>query len=240
MSKLESKNCISLPGAKNRFRIISLGVFMKTKLVVLLAVTAFIASDASAYYRRRSGYGYGYGYNPFSGMSSLITAPAKAAVNYQQAYQMYIQNHKLAVQTYFDLRRMNASYRAEQEMLHPHATPEEIAAFNQSRMPQPLSANDFDPAHGVIAWPPLLERSEFDDDRHKIEGYFSEWSSDPHAGGLGTENCRNIQHAVSNMTDKLHSEIKQFMPDEYIAASKFLRSLAFEARNAPGAAVASK
>lgn len=209
---------------------------MKTKLLLVMAMVLSITSDASAYRRGRGGYGY----NPLAGMASLITAPAKAAVNYQQAYQLSIQNHKLAVQTYFDLRRMNASYRAEQEMLHPHATPEEIAAFNQARMPPPLSGNEFDPGHGVIDWPPLLQRAEFDDYRHQLEGHFSEWASDPHAAGLGTQNCRDIQHLVADMSDKLHSEIKQFQPDEYIAATKFLRSLAFEARSSPGNTVASK
>lgn len=219
---------------------------MKTKLVILVVavVVLWMASDASAY-RRGRGSGYGYG-NPLGGLMSGIgngigqVISGKAAINYQQAYTQYIQNRKLATQTYFDMRRMNASYRAEQEMLHPHATPDEIAAFNQARLPTPLSDHDFDPAQGVIAWPPLLQRSEFDDSRHKLEGLFTEWSSDPHGAGLGTQNCRDIQHAVGEMSDKLHSEIKQFQPDEYIAASKFLRSLAYSARSAPDHSLASK
>lgn len=227
---------------------------MKAKSLLFLAVILWIASDASAYRRGRGGGGgggYGAGTTPFgsamAGMALYTRSlgqynmnTGKAAVSYQQAYQQYIQNRKLAVQTYFDMRRMNASYRAEQEMLHPHATPEGIAAFNQSRLPAPLSDHDFDPAQGVIAWPPLLQRSEFDDSRHKLEGLFTEWSSDPHGAGLGTNNCREIQHAVSDISDKLHSEIKQFQPDEYIAASKFLRSLAYSARSAPGTSIASK
>lgn len=227
---------------------------MKVKSLILVAVVFWMASDASAYRRGRGGGGYGgygAGTTPFgsamAGMGLYTRAlgqynlnTAQAAVNYQQAYQQYIQNRKLAVQTYFDMRRMNASYRAEQAMLHPHATPEEIAAFNQSRLPNPLSDHDFDPAQGVIAWPPLLQRSEFDESRHKLEGLFTEWASDPHGAGLGTQNCRDIQHAVGDMTEKLRSEIKQFQPDEYIAASKFLRSLAYSARTAPGNSVASK
>ncbi|HET6878757.1 MAG TPA: hypothetical protein VFI31_01225 [Pirellulales bacterium] len=226
---------------------------MKAKLAVLLAATLLMPCTASAYRRggRGGGYGGGAGSTPFgsamAGMAMFTSAAgqynlytSQAAVNYQQAYQHYIQNRKLAVQTYFDLRRMNASYRAEQEMLHPHATPDEIAAFNQARLPEPLSGNVFDPGHGVIDWPPILRRSEFDDGRHTVEGLFTEWSSDPHESGLGTENCRNIQHAVADLGDKLHSEIKQFQPDEYIAASKFLRSLAYQARTPSGSTVASK
>lgn len=225
---------------------------MKAKLLILIATILWMASDASAYRRGGGGGGgYGAGSTPFgsamagmamytSSLGQYNLATSMAAVNYQQAYSQYIMNRKLAVQTYFDMRRMNASYRAEQEMLHPHATPDEIAAFNQARLPVPLSEHDFDPSHGVIAWPPLLQRSEFDDYRHKVEGLFTEWSSDPHGAGLGTQNCRDIQHAVADMSDKLHAEIKQFQPDEYIAATKFLRSLAYQARLAPDNSVATK
>jgi hypothetical protein len=224
----------------------------KTTLLVLLAVALLVPSRASAYRRGGGGgYGGGAGSTPFgsamAGMAMFTQAAgqynlatSQAAVNYQQAYQHYIQNRKLAVQTYFDLRRMNASYRAEQEMLHPHATPDEIAAFNQARLPEPLSGNVFDPGHGVIDWPPLLRHAGFDDNRHQIEGLFSEWAADPHESGLGTQNCRDIQHAISELSDKLHSQIKQFQPDEYIAASKFLRSLAYQARTPSGNTVASK
>lgn len=220
-------------------------------LLVLVAVGLGMPSDAFAYRRGRGGGGYGAGTTPFGsamagmalytralGQYNLMTS--QGMVNYQQAYQHYIQNRKLAVQTYFDMRRMNASYRAEQAMLHPHATPEEIAAFNQARLPAPLSDHDFDPAHGVIAWPPLLQRSEFDESRHKLEGLFTEWASDPHAAGLGTQNCRTIHQTVGDMSEKLHSEIKQFQPDEYIAATKFLHSLDYSARSSPGSSIASK
>lgn len=224
---------------------------MKAKLLVLAAAVLWMTSDASAYRRGGGGGGGGAGTTVFGsamagmalytralGQYNLMTS--QGMVNYQQAYQHYIQNRKLAVQTYFDMRRMNASYRAEQAMLHPHATPEEIAAFNQARLPAPLSDNDFDPAHGVIAWPPVLQRSEFDDSRHKLEGLFTEWASDPHAVGLGTDNCRAIHHAVGDMSETLHAEIKQLQPDEYIAANKFLRSLDFSARSAPGTSIAGK
>jgi hypothetical protein len=229
---------------------------MKTKILVFAAGMLLIAGDASGYGRGGGGYGYGGGYGGAGttvagsyllGTAALTQAAgqfnmytSRAAVNYQQAYQLGIQNRKLAVQTYFDLRRMNASYRAEQEMQHPHATPDEIAAFNQSRVPEPLSANVFDPGHGVLDWPPLLARPEFADHRAKIEALYGDWAADPHGSGLGTQNCRDIEQAVADMSDKLHSEIKDFKPDEYIAATKFLKSLAFQGRSPSGDAVAAK
>lgn len=230
---------------------------MKSRLLFLaLAATLAMSADASAYRRYGGGYGGNWGYagagtTPFgsamlgiaastqaAGQYNLYTS--QAAINYQQAYQCWIENQKLRTQTYFDMRRMNASYRAELEMQHPHATPEEIDAFNRSRMPEHLSANTFDPSHGMIEWPPLLTRSEFDGARGRLEGLFSEAAGDPHGSGLGTQNYRDIQQVVGEMSDTLHSEIKQFGPDEYIAATKFLKSLAFEARTPSSDVVAKK
>ena len=232
---------------------------MKTRSLILglLAALALTAeAPAARYSRGRGGYGGygGYGGAGSTPMGSFLLGSAaytsalgqfnmysgQAAKSYQDAYQHYIENDKLRVQTYFDERRMNASYRAEQEMQHPHATPDEIAAFNQARLPAHLSPNAFDPAHGVFEWPPLLTRSEFDENRAQLEGLFTQGAGDPHGSGLGTQNYRDIQHAVGAMSDKLHSEIKDFSPDEYIAASKFLKSLAYEARTPANDAVAKK
>ncbi|HWB08519.1 MAG TPA: hypothetical protein VG826_04820 [Pirellulales bacterium] len=230
---------------------------MKYRFMLLaLSVILVVAADASAQrrYGRGSGYGYGYGNlgwgyagagstafgGALLGMGALTEAAGSYNLNtavgstyYQQAYQQWILNEKLREQTYFDMRRMNASYRAEEAMQHPHATPEEIQEFNRSRLPAELSANEFDPAHGVIEWPALLKRPEFADDRARVEDLFAQAAGDPHDAGLGTQNYRDIQNAVGAMNDTLHSEIKDFTPDEYIPATKFLKSLAFEAR-APG------
>jgi hypothetical protein len=52
---------------------------------------------------------------------------------------------------------------------------------------------------------------------------------DPSEAGLGTHNYRETQRVVND----LHDKIDQIDPDEYTAASKFLRSVAFESRFAP-------
>ncbi|HVA45246.1 MAG TPA: hypothetical protein VNH11_02570 [Pirellulales bacterium] len=232
---------------------------MKSKFVmVALTVALVLGSQTSVRAYRRGGGGYGGGMG-FAGAgttplgSAMLGAAAmtwsagmfnmytgQAAVSYQQAYQHWIENQKLRTQTYFDMRRMNASYRAEREMQHPHATPDEIVAFNQARLPAPLSANEFDPARGVLDWPALLTRPEFNDERAKLEGLFAQWATDPHGSGLGTQNYRDIQHAATALSDKLHSEIQDFSANEYIAASKFLKSLAYAASKPSTETVAKK
>lgn len=234
---------------------------MKLRLLVLgLSLALIITSDASARGRGRGyggyggygGFGYGGAGSTAFGSAMLGTAAATyaagsfnlytsmAASNYQDAYSKWILNQKLREQTYFDMRRMNASYRAEQEMMHPHATPQELEEFNHARLPQELSANELDAARGIIQWPGALNRKEFDDNRAKLEGLFSEAAADPVNSGLGTQNYRDIQAAVGELSDKLRSEIKQFSPDEYIPATKFLKSLAFSARSPGGDALAKK
>jgi hypothetical protein len=233
---------------------------MKSRFLLLaLSLTLLISLDASAQNRRGGGYGYGglgWGFagagttaagSALLGAGALTYAAGSYNLNtaigstyYQKAYSQWIQNQKLREQTYFDMRRMNASYRAEEAMRHPAATPEQIEEFNRSRIPAPLSANEFDPSKGVIEWPALLNRPEFKDDRARLEDLFAEGAADPHGSGVGTQNYRDIQDAVATMRDRLHSEIKQFGPDEYIPATKFLRSLAFEARTPGGDAMAAK
>lgn len=182
----------------------------------------------------RSGYGYGLGgFSPGGIISSLgqyNLSTSQAAINYQQAYSQYLDNQKKQESTYFDMRRMHASYRSEQALQHPAPTADQLAAFSKSRTPQPLSSNDLDPAHGVLNWPTVLRNKDFDADRHQVEGLFAQAAADPHASGLGTENYRQIQHAIGDLNDKLHSKIDQYSADEYISANKFLKSLAYQAR----------
>src|SRR5690348_12667087 len=116
---------------------------MKSRLLFLgLSLALVLASDASAqrryYGRGYGGYG-GYGGFGYGGAGSTAFGSAMlgigaataaagsynlntsmAARNYQDAYEHWILNQKLREQTYFDMRRMNASYRAELEMMHPH------------------------------------------------------------------------------------------------------------------------
>jgi len=226
--------------------------------MLVVSVLVLAASDSAQAYRR--GYGRGGGYGGYGGNgagstvagsflagSAMVTRSAgqftlnasQAAKNYQDAYQHSLQNQKLRVSTYFDIRRMYASYRAERNMQHSVPTEEQVVGFNKSRLPQPLSPSEFDPAHGVLQWPSVLRNKQFDSDRHQLEGLFTQASEDPHSAGLGTDNYRQIRRAIGNLHDNLHSHIDDYTPNEYISANKFLKSLDYQAR-LPANSVASK
>lgn len=171
--------------------------------------------------------------NPVAAAGQYNLESSKAAINYQQAYQMSIQNQELRAKTFFDKRRLNSSYRAEQETQHPHATAQARAAFDRAMAPAKLSTAEFDPARGVIQWPGILNLAEFEQSRAQLDGLFRQAAADPHGSGLGTRNYRDIKRALDDLSEKLHAEISQFKPDEYIVASKFLKSLVYHASNIP-------
>ena len=227
---------------------------MKKAILSVIAMGLLLASTSPAFaYRRgrgRGGYGYGgYGYGAgstaagsFLAGSAMLTQAAgqfnlytsMGAKNYQQAYSMWIDNQKKREQTYFDMRRMNASYRAELKAQHPTPTSDQLAAFNKSRDPERLNDEQFNPKTGVLNWPAALKEPEFASERDKLEGLFAERANDPGDSGLGTRNCREVQRTLADLHDKLHAEIAQIAPDAYIAAVKFLKSVEYEARFAPG------
>jgi hypothetical protein len=101
-------------------------------------------------------------------------------------------------------------------------------------------AEELDPVRGVIQWPGLLNRPELDDSRARLDDLFADAADDPHDSGLGTQNFRDIQEAVAEMSDKLRSESRQFGTDEYILAEKFLKNLGYAARSPGLGALAKK
>lgn len=221
-------------------------IFSAVAMGLLLAST----SPTFAYRRGRGrgrgygGYGYGAGSTvagSFLAGSAMLTRAAgqfnlytsMGAKNYQQAYSMWIDNQKKREQTYFDMRRMNASYRAELRAQHPTPTSDQLASFNKSRDPARLNDEQLNTNTGVLNWPPALKEAEFASERDKLESLFAERADDPGKSGLGTRNYREVQRTLADLHDKLHDEISQISPDAYIAATKFLKNVGYEARFAP-------
>ncbi|HXT61155.1 MAG TPA: hypothetical protein VN699_21120 [Pirellulales bacterium] len=229
---------------------------MSKKLLLAATIAALLlASTSPAFAYRRTGRGYGGGYGfgagstaagSFLAGSAMLTQAAgqynlntaKGATYYQQAYTQWINNQKLREQTYFDMRRMNASYRAEMEMQRPHPTTDQLVVFSKSRDPERLKAEQLDPATAAVNWSSTLKEPEFAAERAKIEELFAQRLADPQDAGLGTHNYRDIERAVAAMNDTLHSKVGQIGADEYIAAHKFLQSLGYEARFAPESHIA--
>ncbi len=161
-----------------------------------------------------------------AGQYNLMTSMGEK--NYQDAYEHWIDNQKKREETYFEMRRMNASYRAETR--RPTPSMEKLISFSNSRMPARLSAEQWDPAKAEIRWPKILTREEFAAQREALDSLFAERVKQPYSTGLGTENYREVRIVTDGMHDMLRTLIGEITPDEFIVGNKFLNSLAYEAR----------
>lgn len=163
-----------------------------------------------------------------AGEAELMDSMAQK--NYQDAYEHWIENQKLREQTYFDMRRMNASYRAE---THERIPPEQLIAFSKARLPERLSTEQLQADTGQIKWPQVLLREEFAPERAALEYLFAERATRPYSTGLGTQNYREVRRVTDDMHDILRSLLDVITPDEFILGNRFLNSVAFEARFEP-------
>lgn len=164
-----------------------------------------------------------------AGQYNLMTSIGEK--NYEDAYEHWIDNQKKREETYFEMRRMNASYRAETR--RPTPSMEKLISFSNSRMPTRLTAEQWDSDKGEIRWPKILKREEFAAQREALDSLFVERVKQPYSTGLGTENYREVRIITDGMHDLLRTLIGEISPDEFIIGNKFLNSLAYEARFDP-------
>jgi len=211
---------------------------MRSPLFCLAVIAvALLALPSHAQY---GGYGYNNGGwgggtaagNYAQGMASVIQSAgqaqlsnSQAAINYQDARSMEYDNRIKGTQTYFEMRRMNQAYTAA-ERSKPLTTEE---AFRMAReaAPKRLSASQVDPITGAIAWPLVLRESTYDADRKKLEALYADRENS--SGGIGANQYQAIRVSTNAMLATLKDNIKQYTPDNYIQAKRFLESLAYEA-----------
>jgi hypothetical protein len=149
-----------------------------------------------------------------------------AAINIQEAISRYIDNRAKWTDTYFAMRKTNQAYRDAERGYRP--TQEVLNRISQEASPDRLKPSQLDPSLRTIFWPALLSKGEFDALRTQLDGLFAVQRANN--SGLGTENFREIAALTAEMQILLDSMINQLHPDEYLAARRFIESLAYEAR----------
>jgi hypothetical protein len=167
-----------------------------------------------------------------TGLGQYELNDSLAARNYQEAYRRWIDNQPDRVATYFELRRMNRSYRDAERRAAP--TKEEIELFNRQRTPPHLTGAQLDPTSGRIHWPAILLAEEFAPQRSVLDELFMMRSRYPWSAGLGTTDYHEALAQIADMQWLLKAEIFDIRPDEFIWGNKFLKSLAYEARFVAG------
>lgn len=105
-----------------------------------------------------------------------------------------------------------------------------VTALDRSRTRERLSPDEFDAQSGSLRWPEVLQASEFEDLRDRLDGIFAERALRPDEFVLGSENSQLIQEMTSEYRKRLKTQIHELPSNQYIAGDKFLKGLANEAR----------
>jgi hypothetical protein len=153
---------------------------------------------------------------------------ALAARQIEDAMHQASENRLLAQRSYYEARGLNkAQWLAE----HPRSTPEQFAQINQSRLPRRLTAIDLDPTWGLIRWPAVLERPEFEKLREQFGGIFAHRSEERFGVGSAVySRTQCLAHDMRTLLDEQRTSMSQM---EWIQAMRFIESLAYETRFAP-------
>lgn len=214
-------------------------MFRRTLLAAL--VLPLLVTSCYAQYYGGSPYGYGYGgYHSSTaaegyahGLADVVRSAgsynldtSRAMVNVEDARKAYIQNRELAQETWFDMRRRNDAYRAEKR--GPAVTSEQIFRINAQRAPSRLNDDQIDPVTGELHWPMLLTSAVYDPYRKVIDKGFEQRSQ---KGSFDSyDKHQNLVEAVDGMYDALKKRIRDYEPQQYVDAQRFMDALSYDVR----------
>ena len=158
----------------------------------------------------------------------LARATSEAAINYNHARSLALDNSAKTVSTYFGNLRTNYDMRAE--LRGRRMSQEDFARLAQSAMPRRLSPGELDPITGRISWPMMLRDEDFTPYRTHLDKAFADRANN---GSLTTRAYLGTLQLISGMTEQLKDSILDIPTVDYISAKRFLSSLAFEAKIPP-------
>ncbi len=166
--------------------------------------------------------------DPRRARSAGPTAPHRfsMAAYRQERRSRYLDDRGRRAERYFEMRRMNESYRAERRS--PGLTPEQLIELNESRLPRRLTAEQWQPTIGLILWPAPLRGAEHAADRARLEQLFAERT--PEDSGIGGAGYGEVRRLTRRMRDQLLRRVRELSVEEFAVARKFIDSLAYEAR----------
>jgi len=147
-----------------------------------------------------------------------------AAINYSLARQQEISNRAQWTNTYFDMRHANRTARAQER--RKRSSMEELTRFAQEGRPRPLSPSELDTVTGAINWPTLLTTEDFAKQRAMLEKVFERRA---YSSVIGYTDLVTVKKTTDAMLEDLKAKVSEVLPAQYIAAKRFLQSIAYEA-----------
>jgi hypothetical protein len=161
------------------------------------------------------------------GHYNLLTAEAR--VVHTEAQRREIENREQWINSYFATREKNRQERAAER--GPRPTVEQLRRIAAAGKPAPPSPSEVDAVTGEIAWPPLLQGEEYGPFRAELESVFAQRAT---TGQVGTDALGKARHAADSMLDELKTHVRKVPQQDYIAARRFIESLAYAAQQPPG------
>jgi hypothetical protein len=206
--------------------------------------TIITATPPGSAYHNPGGYPWG-GYSFSStalegfghGLGAVIRAQGEynlstsaAAINFSLARQQEIENRKRWTQSYFELRDLNRQ-GFEAEIKRLRGTPEDWLRVAQAGKPKRLSPTELDIVTGEIHWPILLTARNYSAQRVELEKAFADRA---YHGVMEAEAFLKVLHLTEGLLGNLKTQVRDLPTGQYLAAKRFLESLAYEASQPAG------
>ena len=156
-----------------------------------------------------------------AGQYNLTTS--QAAINMTQAQKNEIENRDQWTNTYFQMREANKEYRDRER--GPRPSMEAMVRYAQAGKPKRLSPSEVDSVSGKIAWPVMLQADRYASQRSELEQLFAKRADH---GVLGLDDHLQIRKTTDAMLEKLKGQVREVPQMDYIAARRFVESLALE------------
>ncbi|MFV1966878.1 MAG: hypothetical protein ACC628_15745 [Pirellulaceae bacterium] len=149
-----------------------------------------------------------------------------AAINYQEATRLSLENHKQFVKDYFEKKEINRAARFGDQSSRP--TQADLARHAKDRLPERLATYEYHRSLGELSWPAVFQGSEFAEERTAVDRAIADRTVEN--SGTGSANYVELMNLTGQLKTKLRGVVDRMSSAESIAARKFLERVAYEAR----------
>jgi hypothetical protein len=165
-----------------------------------------------------------------AGQYNLNTAIG--ARHLEEARAKYIRNYRDAIDARYAIKRAHDTYMAE-KYAQDKMTPELLSRVIKAKLPDRLTAAEYNPRTGDLDWPDVLLAPEFAADRRAVAQAFAQRR--PEDVGQTSIFYREVSLRTQRMHNNMLAKIDRLSTADSVAARKFLKSLEYEARQLPSA-----
>jgi hypothetical protein len=195
------------------------------------------------------GYRYSHGWNPYGpfgwqgfggggtaasanaqALASLIRAQGEYEVQNAQALRMNTelrneerQRRMAQRQAYFQMQNARAEAARERNLARRERRDGHLSRQSSDQLARVLGPEEFDPATGVLRWPSVLQRNEFQGTRTLIDQQLKNWATSK--GEKGSFDFDSVDREIASLRDQLKEIVSQTSLQEYFDGRLFIDRL---------------